>query len=421
MHGILLHRPLLAWLALVLPIEVLAQMGLEQYQHKQFCEAEWVEKAAPRRATILYLDAVRILRKHGAAKVSGREPPEDQDKTLLKQEADEYRNSDWYLQLEGKLQSSLLPSETLSTVLILPDSARVKEVSTQCWPGYTEDQNIELDNVGLLGSLFSADPRDHLDSQRRLFFSDIRAAVAKAIADARVSRKPKTLEYVRALSVDEARLGRMSRDKSLRVVLHGDFLERSDIGSIEDADKPENMARDAVKRFGYRARGAYFHMYGVVSGGAAEKAGRFWDEFLHEANGYLASFGPELSLSGDMPEVFQTVHFDILLASPKEKRLAVLNLSASKSGELLDSSIVVANHFRSRIVGTLSCEEPADPCRSACSVEAEIQRPVLLKGADKNEKVSLSGEGGELTGTMGIEGPKGINMAEAEGAFAECL
>ena len=420
-RGIFLHWLLLAWLSLILPIKVFAQMGLEQYQHKQFCEAETVEKAAPGRATLLYLDAVRILREHGAATVSGREPLEDQDKVLLRQEADEYRNSDWYLQLEGKLKSSLLPSETLSTILIFPDSARVKEISTQCWPGYTENQNRELDNVGLLGSLFSADPRGDLDSQRRLFFSDIRAAVAKAIANAKVSRKPKALEYVRALSVDEARLGRLSRDKSLRVVLLGDFLERSDIGSIEDTEKPEDMARNAVKRFGYRARGAHFHMYGVAIGGAGDKAERFWGDFFHEANGYLASFGPELSLSGDMPDTFQTVNLDILLASQNEKRSAVLNLATSKSGELLDSSIVVANHFRSRIAGTFSCDDSPDPCRSACSVEAEIQRAVLLEGTDKKEKIRLSGPGIELSGTIGIEGPKGINMLEAEGGFAECL
>ena len=421
MHKTSLHWFLLAWLSLALPIEAFGQMGFEQYQHKQFCEAEIVEKAAPGRATLLYLDAVRILRKHGAAKISGKESNEDQDKVLLMQEADEYRNSDWYLQLEGKLRSSLLPSETLSTILILPDSARVKEISIQCWPGYTKDQERELDDVGLIGSLFSADPRDHLDKQRILFFSDVRAAVAKAVAEAKISSKPKSLEYVRALSVDEARLGRMSMDKPLRVVLHGGFLERSNIGSIEDTEKPENMAQDAVKRFGYRAGGAYFHMYGVSTGEAGEKAERFWGEFLHEAKGYLVSFGPELSLSGDMPEVFQTVNLDILITSPKERRSAVLSLSASKMGEMLDSSIVVANSFRSRIVGTFSCDDPSDPCRSACSIKAEIQRSVLLKGADEKETIKLDGQGGELTGTMGIEGGKGTNMFEVEGGFSECL
>lgn len=420
MHGIPL-RSALALATLVFSIEVCAQFNLDKYQHKQFCEAETVKKAAPGRATLLYIDARWIHREHGVAKVSGRKPPEDQDKALLRQEADKYRNSDWYLQLEGKLRSSLLPSETLSTVLILPDSARVKEISDQCWPGYTEDQNRELDNRGLLESILGQDPRESLDSQRNLFFSDIRAAVAVAVADVRISRKPKAIEYVRALSVDEGRLGRLSRDKSLRVVLFGDFLERSDLGLIENADQPDEMAQNAVTRFGYSARGAHFHMYGVTAGGAGNKAGRFWDEFFHEAGGYLSSFGPDLSLSGDMPEVFQTMNLEILLASQNERRPAVLNLVASRAGELLGSSIVVANHFRSRIAGTLLCEDPSDLCRSACSVEAEIQRPVLLDGSDKKEKISLSGEGGEMIGDMGIEGPKGVNMMDVEGGFAECL
>lgn len=415
---------LLAWPHWALPTAAYAQMGLEQYQHEQFCEAEMVENAAPGRATILYLDAVRILREHGAVKVSDRESSEGEYEASLREEADEYRDSDWYLQLEGKLKSSLLPSETLSTVLILPNSARGKEISVQCWPGYTEEQYRAIDDMGLFATIFSADPRDHLENQRILFFSDIRVAVAKAVAEAEVSRSQKALEYVRALSQDEDRLAKMYLDKSLRVIrviAYGDFLERSDIGSIEDANKPEDMAREAVKRFGYSARGTHFHMYGVATDEAGEKTREFWDEFFHTARGYLASFGPDLSLNGDMPEMFQTVDTEILLGDPPGPRGATLNLAASGSGDLLDSSIVVANYFRSRIIGTFTCDKPSEPCRSTCRIEAEIQRPVVLEAGDRKEKLRMSGEGGELIGSIGVEGPQGVNMIEVEGGFAECL
>ena len=393
-----------------------AQFGTEQYDHAQFCDREVVEKAAPGRATIIYLDAYHIRQEAPSGAAPSRAGTEDHSR----EQAARYRKADWYAQLEGKLGSSLLPSETVSVVLVFPDRGRTEQVAEFCWPGYGEARNREMDDAGVLSALFTADPRQYLDQQRSVFFGDIRLAVAEALGEAETLPRAAELEYVRALSMDEGRLGGKLLGKPVRVIAYGGFLEQSGVGTIAESPAPEDMARQAVRRFGYNARGAAFHFYGAPAGETGENAAAFWGEFLHEAEGYLMSFGPDLSASGQMPAWFATLELDVSMRSPNDDRKAVLGLGIGETGELIDSNVVVAGQHLSGISGIFSCDDPVDACRTTCVMKAEVARPVLFEGARKAETLELRGNGADLRGTIGVEGTGDANVFEVHGGLVEC-
>lgn len=407
---------------LLSPSSVVAQMGMEQYDHQQFCEDEFFTVAAPSRATIVYLDASHVYLEDMGVNIAATSDLSS-NREWLREASSRYGSTDWYAQLKGKLESSLLPSERVMVVLLFPAEGRAQELMSSCWPGYTEAQEANMEEASFLKKFFTADQRQFLEDQRSVFFGDIRIALVEAMAEAKIRSNPRQSEYVRAFSMDEARLGGGLLDLRVRMILLGEFLENSDLGSVREALDPQMLAREAARTFGYNARGASVHLYGASSGVLGQKAQIFWDEFFHEATGHLMSFGTELSMSAQPPAHFQQVNLEISLGSSEQTRTAELNLAVSSHGELQDSIIIVGQQQRrSKVNGTFQCQSGPESCRSRCEIEVEISRPVLVESdqlSGSHEKIVLSGFGDDLTGSFGLSGAY-EDYFEASGWLAEC-
>lgn len=402
-------------------LSAMAQVGSQEYNHQQFCERTAVERAAPPRSTIVYLDVRHILSDQVARSQLTRlktatGPKERRSALNAFREA-----SPWYLQLRAKLEASLLPSESVSVLTLDPALVRVSEVATYCWPGYTKAQEEEIDGRSFFDRAISADPRGDLPTQRSIFFSDIISGLVEHLGAVELTNAGGK-EYVRTLSSDEGRLRPSSKAKYVRVILFGSLVEKSDLADVERVGKESiaKTARQAVTALRFNSRGAFFHMYGKASNEDGGKAKDFWAETLGASGGYLMSFGSDLALSGEPVEHLKGIKIDVHLAQG-DVRAALMNLAVGESGGLQDSDIVVLNHYRSSLEGRLSCENFSQLCTSDCSIEAEIERPVLFDAASgPKEEIELRGKGASLAGKIGVSGPEGVNLYEAKGHFAEC-
>lgn len=367
-----------------------------EYDIDQFCTNEFVEMANPFRQTIVYYDENSL-----------NESISSQDNESINSIAERLNTQEWFTELESKLRGSLQPSERVTFISLAHASDLVrKEVGEFCWPDYTEQRREEIEDRGFVSSFFSRDPIEDLDTQREVFFARIR----HVIAENTLAHKSSTWgsgQYVKALVRDESRF-RTRGNETVRVIWYGRMLEGSDDREINGVEDAIEFASSEIKRTSLNLGGTVFYLYGIVQDDRYDESMAFWNELIHRAGGYLGSFGTDLALTAQVPLNTYSLDVEIDMAPPENVRRGRLALAVSESGELVDSTIVVAGQFRSVITGQMNCENGQSICESNCSIEAEMRRSVVFRGLDR-ESMVLSGEGNALTGFIG-ERDEGQNL-----------
>ena len=367
-----------------------------EYDIDQFCTNEFVEMANPFRRTIVYYDENSV-----------NESISSQDNESTNSIAERLNTQEWFSELESKLRGSLQPSERVTFISLAHASDLVrKEVGEFCWPDYTEQRREEIEDRGFVSSFFSRDPIEDLDTQREVFFARIRHVIAENTL-AHKSSKWGSGQYVKALVRDESRF-RTRGNETVRVIWYGRMLEGSDDREINGVEDAIEFASSEIKRTSLNLGGTVFYLYGIVQDDRYDESMAFWNELIHRAGGYLGSFGTDLALTAQVPLNTYSLDVEIDMAPPENVRRGRLALAVSESGELVDSTIVVAGQFRSVITGQMNCENGQSICESKCSIEAEMRRSVVFRGLDR-ESMVLSGEGNALTGFIG-ERDEGQNL-----------
>ena len=382
-----------------------AQLLGGEYDIDQFCADENVAAAAPFRRTVVYIDETSAVPPNIEPAPSSPSEQEDWQRSLAVALSD----SDWYQQLEAKLRASLLPSEHVSVVGVAAHQGATHELAEFCWPGYSKTQQLEIESRGFL-RFFESDPIDDLKTQRQVAFARIRQAIAERMSGS--APNATTRQYVKALSRDEGRL-RSQRGDFVRAIWHAGMIEESEYGSIAKTNAPRELAKQAVERTSLRLGGAAFHVYGVEDGGLRDKAQTFWEELINAGGGYLATFGRDLALVGEVPEAMHELRLEIEVPSPgKPVRRGRAALLVAQGGEIVDGSVVVAGAFRSTLGGVFTCDAAQTPCAANCALRAETKRSVLFKSLP-HETVELDGTAGDLRGYIGEPDEGGANSAHA--------
>ncbi len=382
-----------------------AQLLGGEYDIDQFCADENVAAAAPFRRTVVYIDQAMVVPSGIEPAPSSPSEQEDWQRSLAVALSD----SDWYQQLEAKLRASLLPSEHVSVVGVAAHQGATHELAEFCWPGYSRTQQLEIESRGFL-RFFESDPIDDLKTQRQVAFARIRQAIAERMSGSAPTAT--TRQYVKALSRDEGRL-RSQRGDFVRAIWHAGMIEESEYGSIAKTNAPRELAKQAVERTSLRLGGAAFHVYGVEDGGLRDKAQTFWEELINAGGGYLATFGRDLALVGEVPEAMHELRLEIEVPSPgKPVRRGRAALLVAQGGEIVDGSVVVAGAFRSALGGVFTCEAAQTACAASCALRAETKRSVLFKSLP-HETIELDGTAGDLRGYIGEPDEGGANSAHA--------
>ena len=383
-----------------------AQLLGGEYDIDQFCADANIAAAAPFRRTVVYVDETLAVPSGIEPAPSSPSEQEDWQRSLAVALSD----SDWYQQLETKLRTSLLPSEHVTVVGMSAHQGATHDLAEFCWPGYSEGQRKQIESKGLL-RFFTSDPIKALKTQRQVAFAKTRQAIAERMSGSAPTAT--TRQYVKALSRDEGRL-RSQRGDFVRAIWYARMIEESEYGSIAKANAPRQLAKQAVERTSLRLGGAAFHVYGVEEGELLDKAQTFWDELINAGGGYLATFGGDLALVGEVPQAMHELRFEIEVPSPGNPvRRGRASLLVAQGGEIVDGTVVVAGAFRSALGGVFTCEAAQTPCAARCNLRAETRRSVLFKSLP-HETIELDGTASDLRGYIGEPDEGGTNNAHAK-------
>ncbi len=380
-----------------------AQLLGSEYNIQQFCEAPLFGQASPFRQTVIYLDEAMVL-PPDFAKVPGRDVDDDVREEWQVAARNAVKELDWYQQLEDKLSGSLLPSERVS-VLAIDSDGNARERGAFCWPAYTEAQEAELSDRGLLKYIFSQDPLKDLEKQQRVFFSSIHKLLIEGLVDVRLGSSSGS--YVRALIGSETRL-RSARGGVTRVVMFGKMLEASDyadIPSFESDEAAREAAEQLVDSLSLSFGGASFYVYGIDPKQSDERARAFWEAFLNAGQGQLASFGVDLALTAKVPSSLDQLTLEIEI--PEQLNVAESNRSrrgkavvlAASDGNLVDSAIIVDGYYRSSIRGQMECDGLDERCSRNCVLLAQAQSAVVFP--NRINELSLEGPLSNMKGYIG--------------------
>ena len=392
-----------------------AQLLGSEYNIDKFCDQAFLAEAKPFRKTIVYVDETLIQPE--AAQMA---LPSSSDLTRWQRAAaNGFLEMEWYEQLETKLRASLLPSENVSVIGIDAGGAP-RERAQFCWPGFTDEQLLQIQERSLWRWLVESDPLEGLDTQRAVFFGKIRQALAEGLSEGTASNRSRS--YVRALSRDEARI-RSSRDLFVRVIWFGHMIEDSDFGSIRDSADVSELARKVNESLSMRLGGASFYVYGVEKGALQEKAEKFWGGLIRASQGQLGAFGAGLALPAEVPSKSFQLELEIEVPDPEKTRAGRATILTSADGEIVDGAIVIAGFFRSSLVGMFACDEALDICSAQCRLDAETRHSVVFEGLDQ-ESISLDGFAASLQGYIG-EPDDGRpeshrSFAHAKATISEC-
>ena len=369
-----------------------AQILGSEYNIDKFCDQAFLAEAKPFRKTIVYVDETLI---HPEA--AQQALPSSSDLTRWQRAAaNGFLEMEWYEQLETKLRASLLPSENVSIIGIDAGGAP-RERAQFCWPGFTDEQLLQIQERSLWRWLVESDPLEGLDTQRAVFFGKIRQALAEGLSEGTASNRSRS--YVRALSRDEARI-RSSRDLFVRVIWFGHMIEESDFGSIRDSADVSELARKVNESLSMRLGGASFYVYGVEKGALQERAEKFWGGLIRASQGQLGAFGADLALPAEVPSKSFQLELEIEVPEPEKNRAGRATILTSEDGEIVDGAIVIAGFFRSSLVGMFACDEALDICSAQCRLDAETRHSVVFEGLDQ-ESISLDGFAASLQGYIG--------------------
>jgi len=388
--------PVLLVLGPCLAAPVAAQIMGSEYNIKQFCEEPLFSQANPLRKTILYLDEGLVWPKSVGPRPSASESDlEEWQEDVL----DAMNGTNWFQQLSGKLEGSLMPSEPVSVVAV--DSTGSPSVRDElCWPGYTPAQEEAIKNRSLVSSWFTSDPMEDLRTQRRVFFGAIRKAMATDLGiDA---AKSKNRNFVRTLLIGEKDL-RSKGNEFIRVLWLGDMLEKSefiDLSKVESIKEARKVAEDLVDRTRVSFGGVSFHIFGVADKALTEESQAFWGRFLGKGRGQLASFGKSLAITAEMPTNELKLSLEASVPQESVGRRGRAVLLTSNDGQIVEGSIALAGR-RSALEGQFRCDgESADRCNANCTLDAESRFPILFLGPYEH-KVNLQGPANQMTGFIG--------------------
>lgn len=373
-------------------------------------------QAAPERSTVVYLDRA-LLQDPELAEVWSNEDDDD----AVSEVGGAIRDKEWFVQISNNLSTSLLPSERVSLVALLPKTGRARNVASEdlCWPDYTEEimaEKADADSGGLRGVT------SKLEDTRQKFSNAMADAVAELY---KPQAKGKAADYIKSLSSDVQRL--QGDKKQLRVIVYAKVENGVNLKGITTEADAITAARKLALQTNLRMPRAHFYIYGV----GYEKldvVNAFWDEFLHQSRAYLTSFDTDLPNLEGKPTHFVTLNLgEIKIKDAYQElvRTGKARLTVTENGALQDSSLVVVKehlvrHHTAISSGTFSCGEwNENICNSGCELTAVTDRLVNIGDENAeiwgdNENIKLEGTGNNLNGLFWVENKETKNPFNME-------
>ena len=206
----------------------------------------------------------------------------------------------WALDLNNRLDGSMMPGERVTVVQLSPVSGTSREIWSGCWPGYTDAQRAALEKKS---HFFTSDPIRDLKAQRSFFTLDLGIALTKVYDDS--TRRAATYkistsslphkDIIAALASDGARFSQSTG--TIRVIVYSDLAQNSQLASVfaSAPSPPVNYGHELGVYFPH----SVFYIYGVGSDvtGTANYLGTartFWEQVLRLDECYCrgARFGP---------------------------------------------------------------------------------------------------------------------------------
>ena len=130
-----------------------AQILGSEYNIDKFCDQAFLAEAKPFRKTIVYVDETLI---HPETAQQALSPSSDLTR-WQRAAANGFLEMEWYEQLETKLRASLLPSENVS-IIGIDAGGTPRERAQFCWPGFTDEQLLQIQERSLWRWLVESDP-----------------------------------------------------------------------------------------------------------------------------------------------------------------------------------------------------------------------------------------------------------------------
>ncbi|MBU1247550.1 MAG: hypothetical protein KKB70_02530, partial [Proteobacteria bacterium] len=202
-----------------------------------------------------------------------------------------------------------------------------EEVMSVCWPDYYADEKAQLQDRGMIDSLFSKDALDTLKEEQSVFRSRIKAGLVKVYQDSDKGSIKGESDIMSSLASDEARINQSGI--VTRVVVY------SDLGDQETPTKGKYSID-----FGH----AIFYVFGVSGSVSSHSA---WEAAFKESNGLLAAFGSDLGISGDAPVEY--ARYGVEFETTKSKFFGDMVLFVTADGNLQDSYLSINDAIIGRV------------------------------------------------------------------------
>lgn len=310
----------------------------------------------------------------------------------------------WVTALVRKMKASLSPGEKTTVVQLSPGEGKSAEIWSGCWPEYTAQQRVAIENGGPY--ILKKDPLKAVEEQQGFFAQELNAALSKvyfqtkrrADAVSFVPAKAPRKQLLRALASDEGRFA--NSVVTIRAIVYSDMAENSDLGTIFRPG-PAEAAQDYAKKLGTHLRKGVFYIFGAVtdiSEGPSnlEAAKAFWTAAMRSMAAVVAGFGSDLNVPNGIPR--SAWLFDATLREGEQTVDGKLSLLTDAEGILVDSWI---GFNRLDIVGLSG----TFVCRSGhCKLDGETTASLVTNSP--TEVVLLNGTSEQLAGEVGVKGSK---------------
>lgn len=327
------------------------------------------------------------------------------DDTLMKT-----GQNSWALDLNNRLDGSLMPGERVTVVQLSPSSGTSREIWSGCWPAYTPAQRAEIEKKSYF---FSSNPLRDLKDQRSYFTLDFGEALTKIYTESALkpasykidSSDPPTKNIIAALASDGARFN--ESETTIRAIVYSDLAQNSKIASVFAA--PQAPAVNFGQELGVYFPHSVFYLYGAGNdvGGAGTFLGTartFWSQVLGSMNATIEAVGSDLVIPNRIP--VKDYNYRLSLDRNGEKLFGRMSLLVDEDGHLVDSWIGISRLSFVAIQGTFNCSADA----SGCVLHATTNGSLTTTSSE--ETIDLSGsDAGGLKGTVGVRGALTFNMA----------
>lgn len=310
----------------------------------------------------------------------------------------------WAINLEGKLKASLTPGERVTIVEIAPEHGTSQEIWSGCYPDYTLKQRQDITKKS---TIFSGNPLNELQSQKGFFMNLVGQAITKIYQHANSlshaghddAAKPNSAKIIEALASDGARYSQTN--ETIRAIVYTNGGQNSPVGNVfaQDASMPTDLGR----KLGTYFRHSVFYFFGIGSGVTGDNtyltnAKAFWASALGSMDAPILGFGSDLAVANEIPVASYV--YNVHLARQDNHLFGKLSLLVDGDGNLIDSWIGVDQLALVGISGTFICSGANN---TKCKLNADTSAGLTTKS--NSETLTMSGDDASaLNGTEGVRG-----------------